>query len=547
MNNFSLHSYVSLIDTEGKWRVTGSEDMYQLINFLINSGMTINRWIYQVVDLSLQILLSNTVFEDTIGRVFKTAISMYHALFDTLGTVLFLVALVIIFFIYVFKSPQESFKKMMVLFAVIGMNVVIYTNGEDYLKDINTIFDEAEVLILQGVKLPFDEQEEAGSEKSLRKIRDTYFNMTLQQAFAMVNFGTPVYEERFDQFLYTEEQENNEEAKESLLKRISEESEENRYMTPDGSLDKWFLSVYAWVNNLFVGVPLLVMAALKFLLKILILCMIFGLPPISLLSLIPKFSSVLFNLLGKMMLLFFIGIFLSLAVYLFFFVMTLIDSSINMMAGNNSLISSVLGTVNKAVLILFFTKGKTKIVSLITAGSITRIAHSSYNPPIYMNLDREKKNGFSPPTKILSSENGTSFEETKQRIDFRDILAVNKSQEYRREIVEKGHASNEQKNFREENNSSFDSEIIKEAHVVDSNEHRFEHTTKSSLTNNSSLDNMGNVQRSNIYLKRETETEIKEEAKDLELYDLEEQLSYKDNVLESKTAFYQLLEELRTC
>lgn len=543
MNNFSLHSYVSLIDTEGKWRVAGSEEMYQLVNFLINSGMTVNRWIYQVVDLSLQILLSNTVFEDTIGRVFKTAISTYHSLFDTLGTILFLIALVIIFFIYVFKSPQESFKKMVVLFAVIGMNVVIYTNGEEYLKDINTIFDEAEVLILRGVKLPFDGQEEAGSEKSLRKIRDTYFNMTLQQAFAMVNFGTPIYEERFDQFLYTEEQENNEEAKESLLKRISEESEGNRYMTPDGSLDKWFLSVYAWVNNLFVGVPLLVMAALKFLLKILILCMVFGLPPISLLSLIPKFSSMLFNLLGKMMLLFFIGIFLSLAVYLFFFVMTLIDSSIHVMAGNNSLISSVLGTVNKAALILFFVKGKTRIVSLITVGNITRIAHGSYKHPIYMKSDREKKNEFSPPAKILSGENGTSFEETKQVVDFREILVVNKSQKYSRETAESAYVGNEQKAFREQSNSSFNSEKIKEERVADSSEHRFDHTTNNSLTENGSLEDVGNVQRSNVYLKRKTETE----GKDLRGYSLEEQLTYKDDALESETAFYQLLEELRTC
>ncbi|MBL1224710.1 CD3337/EF1877 family mobilome membrane protein [Enterococcus sp. BWR-S5] len=547
MNNFSIHSYVSLIDTEGKWRAIGSEEMYQLVNFLINTGMVINQWIYQVVDLSLQILLSNTVFEDTVGRVFKTAISLYHSLFDTVGTVLFLFALIVIFFIYIFKSPQESFKKMITLFVVIGMNFVIYTSGEEYLKDVNTLFDEAETVLLQSVVLPSEEQmpsEGAASEKSLQKIRKAYFDLTLRQAFAMVNFGTPIYEERFDQFLYTDTEENNESSKDELIKKIEEESKENRYMTPDGSLDKWFLSIYAWMNNLFVGVPLLLMAMLKFLLKVLILCMVFGLPTVSLLSLLPKFSNILFNLLGKMMLFFFIGIFMTLAVYIFFFVMTLIDGSIHTMTGNNSLISSVLGAVNKAVLILFILKGKGRIIHLITAGNVTRIESGVYRYLRQVKKNQGKQNGRLLSNEKLFFEQGTDNSEVETNIDFRDILVMNKHQKNMPDIIESMSEVKRQSKLSEQKKTVIMPEISlasqDASHMTAVQEEPFKEGINERLVNIRTakipLDRTGHKQES-IRTSLSFET-----SSDSELDDF-----YTPDEIGNQEVFYQLLEELRTC
>lgn len=555
MNSFSIHSYASLLDTEGKWRAIGSEEMYQLINFLINSGMTVNRWIYQIVDLSLQLLLSNTVFEDTVGRVFKTAITLYHSLFDTLGAVLFLIALVIIFFIYVFKSPQESFKKMLVLFAIIGMNFVIYTNGEGYLKDINLIFDEAETLMLQGVTLPSGEQgqsENIGSEKSMQKIRDAYFDMTVRQAFAMINFGTPIYEERFDLFLYTDEQENNERAKEELLIKVKEEGKENRYMTPDGSLDKWFLSVYAWVNNLFVGVPLLLMAALKFLLKILILCVIFGLPPVSLLSLLPKFSNVLFNLLGKMMLFFFIGMFMSLVVYIFFFLMTLIDGSIIAMAGNSSLISSMLGTVNKATLILLLLKGKGKIISVITAGAITQIETATYKHRKQL-FNQEKKSDSSLSAVHSFFENKDEHEKRATDFDFRDILVMSEQQGTKWKETETKIRNDAPKIS--PNRSYLDLKMKDETslEIRDNVIQKLDNTIEEQITERQQASNRNYYrvvkpqEQNEISDRNSTEEVSSQKIRIASLDESVERHSYEMEELEEKKSFYKLLEELRTC
>lgn len=382
MNKFSINSYISLMNTDGKFWVIGDEKMYQLINFLINIGMVLNRWIYQLVDLSLQIFMSNTVFEDTIGSVFKVAVNLYSALFSSLGTTLFIFALVSIVVVFAFSSPQEAFRKIVVLFMVIGVNFVIYSKGDEYLTDVNDIFEEVETVMTSAISLPmFDDsgnQKElnVGAESSVDVIRKTYFKLSMQQAFAMVNFGTPEYKKEFDEFLYTMDQENDDKAKKGIEDKVKEESEENRYLTPDGALDKIFISTYAVVSNLFVGIPLLLIAVMKFLLKILILCMVFGLPILSLLSLIPKFSNSIFNGIGKIMMVFFIGIFLSVAMYLFFFVMALIDSSVIALAsvaGGATLVSCVLAAVVKGITVYLIVKFRNQIVSFVTGGRVTNV------------------------------------------------------------------------------------------------------------------------------------------------------------------------------
>lgn len=553
MNKFSIHSYVSLIDTDGKWRAAGSEEIHQLINVLINTGMTVNRWIYQVVDLGLQILLSNTLFEDTIGQVFKTSISMYHSMFNTLGTVLFIFALAVIFFIYVFKSPQEAFKKMLVLFVVIGMNFVIYTNGEGYLRDINTIFDEAESLMMQGIEMPLGEKNEY-SKGSLQQIRESYFKMTIRQSFAMVNFGTSTYDERFDTFLYTDEQENSESSREELSEKIKDESKDNRYMTPDASLDKWFLSIYAWINNLFVGVPLLLIAALKFLMKVLILCMVFVLPLISILSLLPRFSTALFTFLGKMLLLFFTGTFMSLAIYLFFFVMTLIDSSIHTMAGSHSLISSVLGTVNKAILVFLVMKSKGRIIHLITAGNITHIetaVHKRLKSKLKNQVDSRKIND-SVGTAVFR----TDFENSGRKqdeVDIRDIVVTETRQKTNRAVTAKTVIAEDQLFSNDQNeerskkirtrNTKAVADLVETKGKIDLDKGRTDSTGLDDIRIYS-LDEKEEGYFLTDALRREAfNSKTGTEAADFET----NRLVFTQEQVEENKAFYQLLEELRTC
>ncbi|MBL1226505.1 CD3337/EF1877 family mobilome membrane protein [Enterococcus sp. BWR-S5] len=429
MDKFSVNSYMSLMNTEGSFWVIGDEKMYQLINFLINIGMVLNRWIYQLVDLSLQIFMSNTVFEDTIGSVFKVAVNLYSSLFSSLGTTLFIFALVSIFMIFTLSSPQEAFRKIVVLFAVIGINFVVYSRGEEYLNDVNGIFEEVETVMTSAIALPMFDNEgnqtelNAGAESSVDVMRETYFKVSMQQAFAMVNFGTPEYKKEFEKFLYTVDQENDENAKKDLKDNVREASEENRYLTPDGGLDKMFISAYAVVSNLFVGAPLLLIAVMKFLLKIIILCMVFGLPILSLLSLIPKFSNSIFNGIGKMMMVFFIGVFLSVAMYLFFFVMTLIDSSVIALAGvagGATLVSCVLAAIVKGVTVFCIVKFRNQIVSFVTGGRVTNV--NGMDRRMLRELRKNRKNSdvdvrVSNPSNADTSDN----EESSNSTDLSDV------------------------------------------------------------------------------------------------------------------------------
>lgn len=427
MDKFSVNSYMSLMNTEGRFWVIGDEKMYQLINFLINIGMVLNRWIYQLVDLSLQIFMSNTVFEDTIGSVFKVAVNLYSSLFSSLGTTLFIFALVSIFMVFTLSSPQEAFRKIVVLFAVIGINFVVYSRGEEYLNDVNGIFEEVETVMTFAIALPMFDNEgnqtelNAGAESSVDVMRETYFKVSMQQTFAMVNFGTPEYKKEFDDFLYTVEQENDSEAKEEVQSKVKEASEENRYLSPDGALDKLFISVYAVVSNLFVGAPLLLIAVMKFLLKIIILCMVFGLPILSILSLIPKFSNSIFNGIGKMMMVFFIGTFLSVAMYLFFFVMTLIDSSVIALArvaGGANLISCVLAAIVKGVTIFCIVKFRNQIVSFVTGGRVTNV--NGMDRRMLRELRKNRKNS-DVDVRVSNPSNADDSKDSSNSSDLPDV------------------------------------------------------------------------------------------------------------------------------
>lgn len=419
MDKFSINSYMSLMNTDGKWWVIGDSKMYELINFLINIGMVLNRWIYQLVDLSLQIFMNNTVFEDTISSVFSVAINLYGALFSSLGTTLFIFAVASIFLVFTFSSPQEAFRKIIVLFMVIGVNFVVYSKGEEYLKDVNGIFEEVETVMTSAMTLPMFDSDgnktviNAANESSVDVIRETYFKLTMEQSFAMVNFGTPEYKKEFNEFLYTVEQETDTDSIDELARRVKEASEENRYLTPDGSLDKIFISIYAVVSNIFVGAPLLVIAAMKFLLKILILVMVFGLPILSLLSLIPKFSNSIFNGIGKMIMVFSISLFLTVGMFLFFFVMTLIDSSVIAMAGTAggaTLVSCVLAAIVKGLTVYLIVKFRNQIVSFVTGGRVTNI-----NAMDKRLLRAMKKSG------------GRSNENVSVSTDSADTLAINQA------------------------------------------------------------------------------------------------------------------------
>ena len=398
MEKFSLHSYLSLLNTEGSWWVSGSESLYQLVNVLINAGLVLNQWIYQVVDLSLQIFMNHGMFADMTRTIFGVTTKLYETLFSTLGTIVFVLALGIIFILYAFKSPQESLRKMFVLFLVIGVNSAIYVNGEEYLTEVATIFDQTEDVLIQAVNLPFLESDgsqtelKMGAADTMKRIREAYFKRVIPQSFAMVNFGTVVYEDRFDEFLYTEAQAHDPHAKKQLKERVEEESKSNRYMTPDGALDKWFISIYVWMGNVFTGLPLVLMTGLSFLLRILVLCLILCLPPLSILSLIPNFSSVLFRLLGKVLLLLFTGTFATLGMYLFYFMMLLSDQSIVALAGGSSLASCVLGLLAKGALLMIALKKRFGFLNVISGRRITYLEAETVGTKLKtLSIEREQE------------------------------------------------------------------------------------------------------------------------------------------------------------
>ena len=387
MNTFSLNSYRSLMNTDGKWWIPGDETFYNGLSFFANVLPIGNKWLYQVVDLALQIFMSNDIFDTTVGTVFSSALTLYDSLWESLGVLLFVVAVFIIFLIFIFTNPVDALKKLVILFAVIGLNGVIYSQGEQYIKDVNTLADEVEAVVVKSITLPMygvDGEEIENSTNvpsngeevsSTDVIRDVYFQMTMKQSFAMINFGTAQYKDEYDDFLYTEDEslgEKGEERRAEIEKLVSEASDDNYYLTPDAVLDKVVIGAYSLINNIFVGGVLIVLAIMKFILKLVILGMIFILPIVSMMSIIPQFGNSLFSGLGKILSVFFLSIFMTAGLFVFYFIMTLIDSAVIGIAGGTaSIISCILSLVVKAFVIFLIWKGRRQILSFVTGGRVT--------------------------------------------------------------------------------------------------------------------------------------------------------------------------------
>lgn len=382
MGNYALNSYRSLLYTKGSFWFSASETFYQAMNGLINFILTANAWIYRVFDLGLQIFLSNDVFDQTIGSVFTTIIAMYNSLFSSVGILIFLVAIFSIFCVFMFKNPNEALKKMFLLFCIIGINSVIYSNGEQYMKDINHLADDFETQLVKAVKVPtFGENGEiaketinVGEKSSVDRIREAYFTMAIEQPYSMINFGTVQITEEQEKFLYKENEvagDKKEKKIEDINGLVKKASEENVYLTPDSIWDKLFISIFSLVNNIFVGGVFLLIAVTKFLLKLLIFCMLFLLPIVSMLSMIPQFGNSLFNALGKILAVFLGGAFISLGLFIFYFIMTLIDYSIIRMAGTVDIVTCILALIVKIIVITLLYKNSGKILSFVTGGRIT--------------------------------------------------------------------------------------------------------------------------------------------------------------------------------
>ena len=368
------------MNTKGKWYVMGDDTFFTAMNSIANFFLVINTYFYQVIDLGLKTFLSNDVFDKTIGKVFTVATTLYDNLFSALGVVLFLVAIAIIFFVFAFKSPVGAIKSLFTLFLVIGLNSVIYINGEDYMRDINTVTDEVELTMLKAVSLPvtgLDGEEvtlnASDSKSSSDMIRETYFNMVMKQTFAMVNFGTAEFKDEYKDYLYTEEESKGDKAEEKSKKideLVVDASKDNYYLTPDSMFDKIVISMYGLINNAFVGGVLLVLAVAKFVLKLVLLSMVFILPIVSILSIIPQFASSLLSALGKILAVFCFGAFLTLGLFLFYFIMMLVDSTVIGLTGGATVISCILALIVKIIIIVLIWKNQDKIISFVTGGKV---------------------------------------------------------------------------------------------------------------------------------------------------------------------------------
>lgn len=417
MDKFSINAYKSLMNTKGKWFIPGDDTLFNAMNMIVNLFMVANIWLYKVIDLGLSIFLENDIFNETIGKVFKVSRGLYESLDSALGIVLFLIAIGIIFFMFMMVNPTEAIKKLMLLFLVIGFNGVIYKNGETYLKDINKLADDVENVMVKAVSLPVitgngEETTITGGSDSVKTIRETYFDMVIKQPFAMVNFGTAEFKKEYEDYLYTENEsmgEDREKAISRVESKVKEGSEENYYLTPDSMLDKLVIGFYSLINNIFVGGTLLILAVAKFLLKLVLLAMVFILPLVSILSLIPHFSNSLFSAMGKMLAVSFLGGFLTVGLFLFYFVMMLIDSSIIGMVGGASVISCILALVVKILVIILMVKNQDKIVSFVTGGKIVPITTPLPNNPLNNQIHNERDSIEFPEIEELRGQNSKEF------------------------------------------------------------------------------------------------------------------------------------------
>lgn len=379
---YDYDQYEALTHIEDSWNPFSSETLDRALNSTANFFFNLTKITAQLIDTAIQELYSLNAIDRVADKVANVSDMLYDNLFESLGILLFTIAVLQIFFYYSFQqNSAKAGRTTLSLILVIGVSVLWFSNAGYYLKTMNNVSNEVQGQVMKaGIPFSGDKVTKGKElEGSLAILRNTYFDLVVYKSYLLMNYGTPdekkILKDDKDRIKNLLEYKTNKDGYKEREKIVEKEANDldNSYMAPSTVSSKIGVAFFSFLFAICLGIPFLVVAFLNVALQILIIAMAIILGISLLLSILPTFSQSGWKNFEKLIGISLMKAFVGLAILFMFVIVQLMSDFFPPLTQG----MYMLNIVATAVVLFVVYKFKDKIIETVTGG---RVAIDGANP-----------------------------------------------------------------------------------------------------------------------------------------------------------------------
>lgn len=376
---YDLSHYESLTSTEDEGMLSSA--FVGGMNAIANFFFSITKLIGEVIDTGIGYLYSLDAIKLLSEKIGGISELLWDNLYASFGILFFLVAVLQIFFtVVVKKNGVAAGKKAFMLFLVIGISFIWFSNSSWYLKSINKLSTETQGVIMKaGTAFSADSGQKItkGQELdgSLAVMRNAYFSIVVEKPYLLMNYGTPDKAQilkddssRIDRMLsFKMTQAGLESKKKEVESEINDLG--NNAMNASNVSNKMGVSFLSMIFAILLGIPLLLIAFLNLLLQVLALGIALLLPISFIVSFIPSFANSGWKTFGKLVGVFLLKALVGMVILFVFLIITIMDTIIPTTNTGMYFLNGIAIAVCIILLIIF----RDKMIALVTAGMVSSL------------------------------------------------------------------------------------------------------------------------------------------------------------------------------
>ncbi|MEC0723126.1 hypothetical protein P8882_23260 [Bacillus haynesii] len=398
---YSYDQYDAVTDVESSWNPFSEESINKNLNSLASITFGLTKMISSLVDTGLDWLYNVEVVNKFADRIGQISTILWENLYAAFGVLLFVIAVLYIFFQYLGqKSSMGAGKTTVRLITVIVVAFVWFANVGWFLKVMNNWSAEAQGLVMKAGNFVSNEQEIPKGQElegSIALLRNQYFDISVYKPYLTMNYGTTdeakLTKDDKDRITNLLEYKLNKEGYEGRKKIATSEANElgNTMMGQAGIPKKVGISIFSLIFAVILGVPLLLVAFLNFVVQILVLAISLILPLSCVISFLPNFANSAWYAFGRLISTFLMKAFIGIILLFTFLIINITGEMIPMDTPDLYMLNAFVTAVAIILMIVY----RDKVIEFITAGKVVSVdagmAKSAYDKTIRQPAEKATK------------------------------------------------------------------------------------------------------------------------------------------------------------
>lgn len=378
-------SYRTLMDRQSL--LAGTDKLGEnIMVFLADLSFGLIRLLYQFSTGVLDVVSQVNLLSGNLDALFTNALAFYQPLYTEFFPYLMAGSLLYWFWQFLLGSIQKANRFLGSFLLVILVNSALFTYGSTAVTSLQQASDEFEKIVIHSMLIPLKtinptlEKKDMNTQKTTDLLKDFVHSELLEKTFAINNFGTYQYnDEVMGQFLVKEVDKVKLNDKLGEVDKLVEQKDSiSVYLTAAKGWDKIYLTFIQLIYSFFVTVFVVGLSLGKVILQAVMLLMIILSPLMAFMSLVPKYSHVIFKFLGNFMSLFVIMPLLMLGCFVVFYMFNMVD--VALFSSKLSFIDKpsllLVSSAVKIILLWLTIRYREKIIKMLTSGQVVNVSQT---------------------------------------------------------------------------------------------------------------------------------------------------------------------------